>query len=570
MLTPEYLNKVPEKIIKLYLSVEQDILNDMASRIMAMDLFIPATQWQYKKLVEMGMLQKDIIKRLSKLTGKRETELKQLIIKSSEFAVDEDLKVYEKNALIADDPFATYPILNDIVKQGIENTNGLFENLTRTTATTASKQFVRALDRAYLKVTTGAFDYNTATTDAIKELCDQGIKSIEYPSGRTDTLEVAVRRAVITGVNQTALKLQDKLADEFECDLVEVSAHEGARQTPQGEPANHAYWQGGIYSRSGTDKKYKSLVEVTGYGTGEGLGGWNCRHSMFPHFEGQKPVYTKQELEDLNKKTIEYNGKKLSVYEASQKQRYFERQIRKWKRQAKALQSVDKPSEKEQAKVKEWENKLNDFVEQTGQKRRYERENVVLGVDKSLKSGIIKEDNKTTITKITDVAIQRVPKVEISGYSNAQNEFIQQQHRELLEFARDKNESKEVAFVFDSNLSNRKEYIGTDDRLDFGNGLYGKDLFVMHNHPRNSSYSFNDIVEFVGNGSVKTITVVKNSGVVETLTKIGDYDAISLLRELDRFKKNNIKMGLDSEFRKIIDKFLIKYREGGIFEWLKE
>lgn len=73
---------------------------------------------------------------------------------------------------------------------------------------------------------------------------------------------------------------------------MEVTAHSGARP-------EHAEWQGKIYSRSGKSKKYPSLVKVTGYGTGPGLGGWNCRHSMFPYYEGMGRVYTDEELEEL-------------------------------------------------------------------------------------------------------------------------------------------------------------------------------------------------------------------------------------------------------------------------------
>lgn len=71
-----------------------------------------------------------------------------------------------------------------------------------------------------------------------------------------------------------------------------MTAHSGARP-------EHAEWQGKIYSRSGKSKKYPSLVEATGYGTGPGLGGWNCRHSMFPYYEGMGRVYTDEELEEL-------------------------------------------------------------------------------------------------------------------------------------------------------------------------------------------------------------------------------------------------------------------------------
>ena len=186
---------------------------------------------------------------------------------------------------------------------------------------------------------------------AIKELSSKGIESITYPSGHVDHLDVAVRRAVLTGINQTALKLQEARADEMGCDLVEVTAHAGAR-TGIGI-ANHAGWQGKIYSRSGTHSKYPDFQEKTGYGSGAGLGGWNCRHSFFPFFEGiSEPAYTEKELEELNAPKYEYNGQKLTEYEATQRQRYIERQIRRWKRENAALKAAGLDTTESAAKLK--------------------------------------------------------------------------------------------------------------------------------------------------------------------------------------------------------------------------
>lgn len=190
-------------------------------------------------------------------------------------------------------------------------------------------------------------------------------------------------------------------------------------------------------------------------------------------------------------------------------------------------------------------------------------------LDKSVGNGIIEENSKKSITPITDNCVERVPNVKIQGYSDEQCKIIQNQHKELLKYSRDNNENKEVAFVFDNKLKNRKEFKGSDDRLDFGSALYGKDLFVMHNHPRNGSYSLNDIVEFVGNDCIKTLTIVKNNGNTESLTKLANLDKLLMLKELKRLEKNNVKTGSDSEYRKIVDKFLNKYVRGDVIEWLK-
>lgn len=161
------------------------------------------------------------------------------------------------------------------MQAGYEKTSGTFRNLTLTTARTAAHQFEQALDRAYMQITLGGMDYNTAIRNTIKQLSAEGVGAIRYPTGRTDTIEVAVRRAVVTGVNQTALRLQDARADEMGADLVEVSAHAGARPS-------HAQWQGGIYSRSGKSKKYPDFVKTTGYGTGSRLGRWELLTQLSP------------------------------------------------------------------------------------------------------------------------------------------------------------------------------------------------------------------------------------------------------------------------------------------------
>lgn len=139
-------------------------------------------------------------------------------------------------------------------------------------------------------------------------------------------------------------------------------------------------------------------------------------------------------------------------------------------------------------------------------------------VDISGGSGIIKENDKKPVTSITDEAIEK-----ISGYTDEQCSFIQRQHKELLRYSRDNNANNEVAFVFNGDLSpkSQKIFFGSDDRIDFGQELYGHDMIMMRNHPRNSSFSFSDIVEFIKNDSIRTMTITKNNGSVEAITKTG-------------------------------------------------
>lgn len=169
------------------------------------------------------------------------------------------------------------------------------------------------------------------------------------------------------------------------------------------------------------------------------------------------------------------------------------------------------------------------------------------------------------ITPITDKAVERVPNVSISGYTDEQCAFIQQQHKELLTYSHDKNGDKEVAFVFDGELKSRKEFKGTDDKLDFGGALHGKDLFVMHNHPRNSSYSTMDIDFFAGNSCVKTLTIVTNNGRVETITKSSQFSLSLFQKEYNRLYKKIVVTDTDSERDKFVKTLLSKTKSGVIW-----
>lgn len=264
-------------------------------------------------------------------------------------------------------PMSASAYLQRSLQAGLAKTKGVFDNLTKTTANTASRQFEKALDRAYMQITSGAFSPDQAITRAIKDLCRQGVTAIEYPTGHRDSMDVAVRRAVVTGVNQTTLEMQNARADELGVDLVETTAHSGARPS-------HAEWQGQIFSRSGRSRKYEDFVSATGYGTGAGLGGWNCNHSFYPYIEGFPRAYSESMLKDYTAEKYEYNGQKMTEYEALQQQRSIERNIRRWKREKQSLSSIGGDTSEATRKLRQWNATQKEFLEQTGLKRQPSRE----------------------------------------------------------------------------------------------------------------------------------------------------------------------------------------------------
>ena len=367
MLTPQQLDHYPDAMVELWARTEQSIIADMARRINGFDLFIPSAQWQLAKVKEMGQMEEYILQELAAQSYRSWDDLKALMTEAGMKTLAFDDHLYEAAGLTPT-ALKDSPALQAVLLAGLDKTNGLFQNLTNSAAAAGSRQFERALDLAYMQVTTGAFSHTEAVKNAIKQLSRGGLEAVVYDSGRVEHLDVAVRRAVLTGVNQTAAKLQITRADEMGCDLVEVTAHAGARPS-------HAVWQGGIYSRSGKSETYENFEYATGYGTGPGLCGWNCRHNFHPYFEGiSKPAYTKEELEQFNAKNYEYNGVKMTEYEATQKQRYIERQIRRWKREEQAMQAAGLSTQEAKAKVAHWNATQKDFLKQTGLKRQYDRE----------------------------------------------------------------------------------------------------------------------------------------------------------------------------------------------------
>ena len=371
----DQLDAMTDPILDLYEQYMVSVINDIARRLAGMNFASASQAWQMQRLIESGRVYEHAIEELSKLTGKSERELKKLFKAAGVRATRFDDAIY-RAAGLKPMPLHLSPAMARVLAAGLRKTGNVMRNLTMTTAISAQDLFVRAADLAYMQVSSGAFSYTEAIRNAVKDVAGKGLQVINYASGKRDQLDVAMRRTVLTGVSQTAGNLQLARADEMFQDLVQVSAHIGARNVGEG-PRNHESWQGKIYSRSGTHPKYKPFIATTGYGTAEGLHGVNCRHSFYPFFEGiSEKVYSQSELDSYASKTVIYNGKELSVYEATQKQRAIERKIRYWKRQAGALEAAGEDNTFERLKMGEWQAEMRKFVKETGLIRQPEREQV--------------------------------------------------------------------------------------------------------------------------------------------------------------------------------------------------
>ena len=278
MLKPEYLTSVADSVVELYGEVEREVTADIARRIVKTGRVTETAAWQIERGQQFGLLTTDVTKTLRSSQAMGEKEIARITGEAAEKGLSFDNAIYAK-AGINPLTISQSPALQSIVLQGMDDTKKLLGNFTKTLAHDVQRAYISLVDKAFLKTMTGAFDYNTAMRSAIQELVSKGITKISYPSGAAISVEAAVRRNVITGINQSVAKLQLYRAEELGCQLVEVTSHAGARPS-------HAEWQGKVYCISGKHKHYGDFYRETGYGTGEGLCGWNCYHSFYPFFEG--------------------------------------------------------------------------------------------------------------------------------------------------------------------------------------------------------------------------------------------------------------------------------------------
>lgn len=372
MLIPRYLSDVTYEIEELFAFIENDILSDIARRIGDNKLLMTSTAGhQLNRLNALDVQYKEVQKKLAKYLNISESRVSDIISESSYRSVDDDNKIFKKahdKGFIPEFDFRKSN-LKDTILKGISSTNGELRNICKSMASASNKIYGDALDMAYLSVKSGAFSQADAVKNAVKQVAKRGITWIEYDSGAHRRPDSAVRNAVRTGVNQTACRCQDKNFNDMGGNLVEVSSHMGARP-------EHAVWQGKIYWRKTQYKNYTNFELATGYGSGDGLGGWGCRHGFFPFFEG------------LSSKAFKHFGlnENKEVYILEQTQRYNERMIREWKRRTEVCKAGGIDYSFEQSKIKEWQGRQKELLDaHPDMKRNYARESVVL----TKKDGII-------------------------------------------------------------------------------------------------------------------------------------------------------------------------------------
>ncbi len=360
--SPDVLDAIPEELAELFRTLELTLLQEISKRLMAADQLNEVTVQAIRALRSHGISVEEIKKAIRKATGISRKKLDDLL----EDVIERNQKYYIGLADIAQITMPEMLVKKQDIEAIVRQTKEELENITRTmgfvvdsgrTVLEPSKAYKWALDKAEMAVQSGAISYNQAIASATKELADSGITVISYDSGHRDQVDVAVRRAVMTGVNQLNSRYAEDSMDYLETEYVEVSAHAGARDKdgPLGWE-NHKKWQGKVYwwkerSKGKPEYQYPEFEKTCGYGSVAGILGANCRHNYTPFIpDVMERTYTDEELASIDPPDFVYEGKKYTHYEATQKQREIERAVRHWKRREAAATN---PEDKQASQIRQ-------------------------------------------------------------------------------------------------------------------------------------------------------------------------------------------------------------------------
>lgn len=318
--------------------LEQRIMSDIVRRISINGEITRAADWQVTRLAQLGESKREIKKAIKDTLGLSTKEVNHLYkdVLRKGYERESELYKYKGRTQI---PFAENHELQQLIGAVSKQTDGELKNITQSLGfakrgadgklefTPVADYYQKTLDSAMLDISSGAFDYNTVLKRTVKEMTNSGLRSVDYATGHSNRVDVAARRALMTGMSQLTAKVNESNAEQLGTETFEVTAHGGARP-------EHQEWQGRWYTKD-------ELESTCGLGEVTGLCGANCYHDYYPVVPGiSEPTYTAEQIEEFNRKEnepVEYNGKTYTKYEATQRQRKLETTMRAQRQEIKLL-----------------------------------------------------------------------------------------------------------------------------------------------------------------------------------------------------------------------------------------
>lgn len=387
----DYKEKIASKIAARYIGLEEQILQDIARRIKKTGEITSTADWQINRLRILGYSSEDIEREIKKTLDASYPEMFELYDKVIDWEYVRNKDIYEQiNAefILFEKNEQLKQITDAIIRQSLEDLENVTKSLGfyldyngKKVLTPLSQVYSNYLDNACYDIVTGAFDYGSVLRRVVTQLTNSGLRKIEYGSGYASRVEVAARRAVMTGVTNLTGEIAGYNAKKLGTEYFEVEWHAGARPT-------HAVWQGQVWTK-------EQLYSVCGLGTVTGLLGANCYHTYYPFFLGiSQRNWSDDWLEEQNRKESkpkEFRGKAYTLYEAKQRQRQMETAMRAQREKVQMLQDGGADRQEVMLQKAKYQGQLNEyaaFSRKMGLKE--ERERIYLDM-----RGKIATNNKT-------------------------------------------------------------------------------------------------------------------------------------------------------------------------------
>lgn len=427
MLTPEQLQNLPQELTDLYDQLSEFILRDIARRIAKGAQITDTAEYQLYRARSLGLSTDEIAAKIAEINGSSASEINRLIREAAAQSDEFDRKMLgvDKGAAV---PLEENAQLQKLISAQIAETAGKCENLTNTMGfadhdflgrvyyLSMTDMYRREMDSAHMKVVTGATDYMTAIRQACNKLAASGVRTIDYESGRSDRIEVAARRAILTSVAHVTHRISEQNGEELGADGWEMSAHSGSRPS-------HAVYQGRQYTQEQYERIIKPLISEP-----------NCRHDVFPIILGvSEPVYTEEELQNIDQPPFTYEGRTYTAYEASQQMRKMERAMRKQKDRCIVADAAGDEEAFATASIRLNRQKYiyEDFCKAADSYTEYER-TYVTGFNRSIaaRSGVaaIKKEYKLIASTLDKSAVPSIDDFKKMLYNNS-DEYKQLRHQ---------------------------------------------------------------------------------------------------------------------------------------------
>lgn len=358
----EYKEQLSRQIERNYSDLEMRIMQDIVRRIKKAGKITSTADWQINRLRILGNSSEDIEKMLKEALNASYPQMFELYDKVIDWEYVRNKDIYEQiNAEFI--PYEENDELQQITNALIQQTDADLRNITQSLGfyldygggkpvlTPLAEVYQKYLDSACLDIVSGAFDYNSVLRRVVTQLTNSGLRQINYASGRANRVDVAARRAVMTGITQLTGHISDYNAEKLYTEFFEVAWHSGARPT-------HAVWQGKVWSK-------KQLITVCGLGTVTGLEGVNCYHERYPFIPDiSERNWTDEWLEEQNRKENtpkEFNGKEYTLYEAKQRQRQMEAAMRAQREKVQLLKDGDADPDDVMLARAKYQGQLNEY-----------------------------------------------------------------------------------------------------------------------------------------------------------------------------------------------------------------